>query len=111
MQTKQIVNVKDLTLQNGTLICLKGKNVNDLSYEVPKVTSKISEKIGRRISITFYQMNALKRSTSQHFTESPLQNATNGKTPIFGRPTFPNMPIGPNYGNSLMDSFFKLTNL
>lgn len=43
MQTKQLVNVKDLILQNGTLITLKGKNVDNLSYEVPKVTSRISE--------------------------------------------------------------------
>lgn len=43
METKRLKDVKDLTLQNGTLITLKGKNVNNLSYEVPKIASRISE--------------------------------------------------------------------
>lgn len=43
IQTKNIVDIKDLMLQNGTLLTLKGKNVGNISYEVPKVTQKISE--------------------------------------------------------------------
>lgn len=57
IQTKQIVEMKDLMLQNGTLLILKGKNVSNISYEVPKVTQKISEQLGRRITITFFQLN------------------------------------------------------
>jgi len=72
MQTKQMVNVKDLTLQNGTLISLKGKFVHNLSYEVPKVTARISEQIGKRISITFYQMTSPPGSSQKSNELSPV---------------------------------------
>lgn len=80
MSTNQVVK-GDIVLQNGTLITLTGKHTNSLSYEVPKVTARISEQIGRRISITFYQLNNQFRNKDK---DNLMEMVSSGKTPFFG---------------------------
>lgn len=51
--TKQII--KDIELGNGTFVIMGGEMQERYLHEVPKVTGKAGESMGRRINLTFRQ--------------------------------------------------------
>jgi hypothetical protein len=67
--------VKDLSLKHGVLISFEGNGQNELQYEIPKASAKISESIGRKITICFSRVAAVEKSSPQLIV---------GKTPSFG---------------------------
>jgi phosphoenolpyruvate synthase/pyruvate phosphate dikinase len=77
--------VKDINLKQGTLVTIKGSKKLEYTFEVPKTSAKISESIGRKITLCFCE-NSVKLSPGVQ----ALQNV--GKTPSFG---------GINFGNIL----------
>ena len=78
--------VKDIILKQGTLVSIIGMNKMDFQYEVPKTSAKISESIGRKITLCFTQIPA-KISPG-----TLAQHMKVGQTPSFG---------GINFGNIL----------
>jgi alkylated DNA repair dioxygenase AlkB len=54
ISTKQVV--KDINLKHGSLVSIEGKRQNEFQYEIPKTSAKISESIGKKITIIFSEV-------------------------------------------------------
>lgn len=77
--------VKDINLKQGTLVTISGKNKSGFQYEVPKTSAKISESLGRKVTLCFSII-------SEKISPSAQTIMNVGKTPSFG---------GINFGNIL----------
>ena len=76
--------VKDLSLKHGVVLTFEGSGQNEYQYEIPKASAKISESIGRKITICFSRVPAAEKTSPQLVV---------GKTPSFGGFNLTNFPI------------------
>lgn len=52
--------ISELTTKDGLMIGIGGKKLNELQYEIMKVSQKVAESVGRKIILNFKKI-ALKR--------------------------------------------------